>query len=79
MRELKAEVQRKGNRLCSHLQTGDCLKELCSLSPLISSLGGLLAFGTGSLLAEHCTFDIQKPSLHIHHLLISSVCAHFSD
>lgn len=33
MRGLKAEVQRKGNRLCSNLQTGDCLKELCSLSP----------------------------------------------
>lgn len=33
MRELKAEVQRKGNRLCSNLQTSDCLKEFCSLSP----------------------------------------------
>lgn len=33
MREVEAAVQRKGNRLCSNLQTGDCLKERCSLSP----------------------------------------------
>lgn len=65
MRELKAEVQRKGNRLCSHLQTGDCLKELCSLSPLISSLGGLLAFGTG-FCSRSIVHSIFKNPLYIY-------------